>query len=234
MASSSSTTPPVIIFRNAVRDSEELSSRAKLVAFVLSTYMDAEDLTCFPSVPTVAKGAGYSKRVPVQKALGELVKVGALCREIGGGHRPSHYEGQLPEWQPVADEDQASDEQPAPPEERQPLPDQSSPLPDEDRQPVPEHDHEPDMEQTMEQPEEKTEIEVPTTSQEEELLDQLSEDEEGVIVDGSTSSTGTPVEDVTGDDVDWEWPTEEEWQEIAEQQQLAYERWKRERKEKHR
>lgn len=152
MASSGSGTPPIIIFRNAIRDSEQLSSRAKLVAFVLSTYMDAEELTCYPAVATIARGAGYSKRRPAQRGLDELEEAGVLDREVGGGRNTSHYQGVLPyKWQQVRDKQQVSSrQQDGVPNESQPL------LPDGQHVPLPEAEHEHDIEQVTEQPQEQT------------------------------------------------------------------------------
>jgi hypothetical protein len=67
---------PVIFWRTAIRDSS-LPRALKLVAFVLSTYMDAKGDGAYPSAKTLARDTGYCQRV-VKDARKELADLGWL------------------------------------------------------------------------------------------------------------------------------------------------------------
>ncbi len=65
-------------WRDAIRDSDELDRTAKLVAFVLSTYMNGSG-KAFPSKGTIAAGAGLgSGRRAVDQAIVRLEAAGYL------------------------------------------------------------------------------------------------------------------------------------------------------------
>lgn len=90
-----------ITWWTAVRRSE-LPPTARLVALVLSTYMDPSGARCWPAQTTVAEGAGLGRRT-VQRALGELHAGGFLeVRQYGGpgtgrGQRPHVYVPTIPD-----------------------------------------------------------------------------------------------------------------------------------------
>jgi hypothetical protein len=86
--------PYVAVWRNAIRDSE-LDKTAKLVAFVLSTYMDAAG-RAFPSKATLSLGAslGAGKRA-VDKAIVRLEEAGLLQVTRSRGRRSFRYQAVL-------------------------------------------------------------------------------------------------------------------------------------------
>jgi hypothetical protein len=65
----------------AVQRRSDLSRRARLVASVLFTYMDPDGGSCFPSLATIADGAGYSGTSSVLDGLAELEAGGWLLRD---------------------------------------------------------------------------------------------------------------------------------------------------------
>lgn len=78
------------LWRDAVRDSRA-SRTAKLVAFVLSTYMNAVG-HAWPGKETLATGCSLSDRA-VDRGVNELEGLGLLrvARTRGGNNRPNHY-----------------------------------------------------------------------------------------------------------------------------------------------
>jgi hypothetical protein len=76
----------VIAWRTALRDSG-LSSTAKLVGHTLSTHMDGNGGSCFPSVSTVAREASLSDR-SVRNGLRLLEAAGLVHTRNGGGRKP--------------------------------------------------------------------------------------------------------------------------------------------------
>lgn len=102
--------------RSAPKD--VLPSSARLVAFVLSSYMDARSGdSCFPSLATIERDSGLS-HATVLKMLAVLEKSGYLTRHRSrGGQRangagyPTHYEARVPAQvvndQPVSPEPDA-------------------------------------------------------------------------------------------------------------------------------
>ena len=66
----------------------ELRWAARLVALVLSTHMDSNGASCFPSVETIARESGLGRR-SVQRALDELEAASLLERKRGGGRGKS-------------------------------------------------------------------------------------------------------------------------------------------------
>jgi hypothetical protein len=75
----------VVRWRTTLRDSG-LRSTAKLVGLVLSTHMNAEGESCWPSVRRVAEEASLSERA-VRGGLRELEHAGFLGTARGGGRR---------------------------------------------------------------------------------------------------------------------------------------------------
>jgi len=84
-------------WRLAIRDSSILRSRAKNVAHVLATYMDADGGSCFPTLETIQKGAGIGSKETVCRAVRDLEKAGFIKRNPGGNGRPSHYRASFPD-----------------------------------------------------------------------------------------------------------------------------------------
>jgi hypothetical protein len=82
-----------MIWRDTVRDSD-LDKTAKLVAFVLSTYIDS-DGRAFPSQDTLAAGASLSDRA-VAMATERLERAGFLIIERSRGLRSHRYIVALP------------------------------------------------------------------------------------------------------------------------------------------
>jgi hypothetical protein len=93
--------PFLIEWRTALRNSD-LTWKAKLVGFVLSTHMDSDGGSCFPAVPTVGREASMSER-SVQAGLRELERAGLVVtgqrggRHHGGGYASNTYRARLPE-----------------------------------------------------------------------------------------------------------------------------------------
>lgn len=84
-----------------------LSSRARLVGLVLSTYMNANGGSAFPSLTTLAANCNYSSKGPVIEGLRELERESYIVRTIGGGRGHSTlYEACVPET--VAQRDPSS------------------------------------------------------------------------------------------------------------------------------
>jgi hypothetical protein len=68
----------------------ELPWTAKLVALVLSTHMDVNGASCFPSLTTIARESGLSRRAVVY-ALDKLEAAGCIERVRGGRGKPTRY-----------------------------------------------------------------------------------------------------------------------------------------------
>jgi predicted ArsR family transcriptional regulator len=68
----------------------DLGSSARLVAFVLSTHMDRNGGSCFPSITTIQREAKLG-RSTVCRALDELERSKLLERARGGRGRPTRY-----------------------------------------------------------------------------------------------------------------------------------------------
>jgi DNA-binding transcriptional MocR family regulator len=86
----SGTASPVIRWRSLIVASDNLTSNARLVAFVLSTHMDRNGGSCFPSITTLQREAGVA-RSTVCRALNQLEREGLLERARGGRGRPTRY-----------------------------------------------------------------------------------------------------------------------------------------------
>jgi hypothetical protein len=82
---------PVARWRNLVRDSG-VDSTARLVAFVVSTYMHADGNGAFPSKATIARGCGLSSTRAVDAAINRLEAAGLLTVHRSPGHAPNVYE----------------------------------------------------------------------------------------------------------------------------------------------
>lgn len=67
---------PLFRWRQAILDSE-LRSTERLVALVLSTHMDRHGASCYPSLTTIARESGVSRRT-VLRALAALELAGLL------------------------------------------------------------------------------------------------------------------------------------------------------------
>ena len=80
---------PVAAWRNFVRDSG-VDPTARLVAFVLSTYMARNGNGAYPSRRTIAKGAGIGVRA-VDAAINRLEAAGLLAIERSKGHTSNTY-----------------------------------------------------------------------------------------------------------------------------------------------
>jgi Helix-turn-helix domain len=89
----------VAVWRDAVRDSHDLASTAKLVAWCLSTYMDGRGVA-WPAQETLATGCSLSRR-SVQKATDRLEQLGFLAIERSKGRSSHRYGATLP---PTANE----------------------------------------------------------------------------------------------------------------------------------
>src|SRR5215218_9293065 len=86
----------VAIWRDAVRDDDQLNSTARLVAFVLSTYVNGSGLA-YPSRGTLAAGAGLSTGLrAVDRALSSLELAGFLAIERSRGRSSHRYTLTLP------------------------------------------------------------------------------------------------------------------------------------------
>src|SRR5687767_9040866 len=80
-------------WREAVRDSD-LGSSAKLLALVLSTYMDTNG-KCWPSKLTLSQNCSLVLRA-VDGALHRLEEAGFVEIDRSKGRRPNTYQGTLP------------------------------------------------------------------------------------------------------------------------------------------
>jgi len=88
---------PVILWREAIRDSETLSANARYVALLLSIYMRSDGTNAFPSIDTLASRTRRCRRTIVD-ALDELERTGYLSIVHGGGRgRPNRYTARLPQ-----------------------------------------------------------------------------------------------------------------------------------------
>jgi hypothetical protein len=87
--------PPVAVWRNAVRDSE-LDRTAKIVGFVLSTYMDANGDNAFPRRQTIAAGADIKWLPTVDAAIQRLELAELLEVSRSKGRKPNRYTAILP------------------------------------------------------------------------------------------------------------------------------------------
>jgi DNA-binding MarR family transcriptional regulator len=67
-----------------------LSANARLVALVLSTHMDRNGGSCFPSITTLAREADLSRRA-VQYALDQIEQAGLVTRVKGGRGKATRY-----------------------------------------------------------------------------------------------------------------------------------------------
>lgn len=74
--------PPVIQWRTFVVESA-VGKSARLVAFVLSTHMDTNGGSCYPSIARIEREAGLA-RSTVCVALNELEAARLILREPGG------------------------------------------------------------------------------------------------------------------------------------------------------
>jgi hypothetical protein len=93
----------VVVWRDAVRDSMELKSTAKLVAFVISTYMNGSGVA-WPGKSAIAAGGGLgSGKRSVDGAIDQLEAAGYLIviRSKGGRHTPFRYIASLPTSHPL-------------------------------------------------------------------------------------------------------------------------------------
>lgn len=84
----------VFVWAKTVRDDDELSSTAKLVALVLNTYLKGSTGVGFPGVDTLASNVGKSRNT-VRLALRELEKAGYLFTYARVG-RSNMYERLVP------------------------------------------------------------------------------------------------------------------------------------------
>jgi hypothetical protein len=86
--------PLVAVWRDAVRDAQELDRTAKLVAFILSTYMNGHG-SAWPSQDTIAAGASLTDRA-VHTATVRLERAGFLEVERSRGRSSHQYVATLP------------------------------------------------------------------------------------------------------------------------------------------
>jgi hypothetical protein len=92
---------PVAHWRNALRDSG-LDRTAKLVGFVLSTYMDGR-MAAWPAKTTLAQGASLGREdqkgnTAVDNAIDRLEARGLLVVDRKRGRRGFRYTGVIPRW----------------------------------------------------------------------------------------------------------------------------------------
>jgi len=85
----------VVVWRDAVRDSEELDRTAKLVALILSTYMNGHGFA-WPSQKTLAAGASLTTARAVPGAIRRLEVAGFLAIEWSRGRTSHSYTATLP------------------------------------------------------------------------------------------------------------------------------------------
>lgn len=81
------------VWRDAIRDGD-LDRSAKLVAFVISTYMNGAGDT-FVGKPLVGRGAGLVVRA-VDEAINRLERAGYVTVIRSRGGRPNHYLARTP------------------------------------------------------------------------------------------------------------------------------------------
>lgn len=74
----------------------DLTPKARLVAFVLSTHMNARGGQCFPALSTIARETGLA-RSTVQRALDELEDARYLARLSGGPKLANRYRALIPD-----------------------------------------------------------------------------------------------------------------------------------------
>jgi DNA-binding transcriptional MocR family regulator len=84
----------VVVWRDAIRESD-LRSSARLVALVLSTHMDRNGGSCFPSLSTIARETALG-RSTVKRALDALQEAGFIERVSGGPTTPNRYRAGRP------------------------------------------------------------------------------------------------------------------------------------------
>jgi DNA-binding FadR family transcriptional regulator len=93
------TRPPsaLILWRTQILASDvaAVPASARLVALVLSTHMDRNGGSCFPSVTTIAREAGLG-RSTVFRALEALERADYVERLRGGRGRPNRYRATSP------------------------------------------------------------------------------------------------------------------------------------------
>jgi hypothetical protein len=88
-------TPSALLdWRTEIRASD-LPSTARLVALVLSMYMDGNGGSCFPSLTTIAEGTGLG-RSTVIRALAERKRAHFIQRVKGGPTTPNRYRATSP------------------------------------------------------------------------------------------------------------------------------------------
>lgn len=86
--------PLIGVWRDIVRDCPVLTWRGKVVAFTLSTYMNAKG-RAYPSRATIAAGASIAVRT-VDTALAELERAGLLLIERSRGRSSNTYIATVP------------------------------------------------------------------------------------------------------------------------------------------
>ncbi|HAL28132.1 MAG TPA: hypothetical protein DCP25_15550 [Chloroflexi bacterium] len=104
-------------WRRAVRDDDVLTPKARLLAFVLSTYMSGDGSRCFPSVRLIKRGMGTTSNATVRNATRELTERG-LVRVVQGGGAGNPANTYVPLMPP---EGLSPEEAPASPERPQSL-----------------------------------------------------------------------------------------------------------------
>jgi hypothetical protein len=87
----------VIVWREAIRDSDSLSANARLVAHTLGTYMHVDGSQAYPSLDTLAHGCKRGRK-RVIAGIAELEQAGYLDVVRGGGRgRPNVYAARFPD-----------------------------------------------------------------------------------------------------------------------------------------
>ena len=81
---------PLIEWRKLIVAAERLPASARLVALVLSTHMDRNGGSCFPSLTRLQGESGLA-RSTVCLALDRLDREGLISRVRGGRGRPTRY-----------------------------------------------------------------------------------------------------------------------------------------------
>ena len=84
----------IFAWQRAMRDSPELDATARLVGFVLATYMD-KDGRCYPGQARLAEGIGRSVAT-VRRGLRTLEAAGFLVTQRGGRGTCNRYRGVIP------------------------------------------------------------------------------------------------------------------------------------------
>src|SRR4051794_13913917 len=83
-------------WEKAIRDDPTLSREAKLLAFVLGTYMSSKTGKCHPSKKALVAGLCYRSDRALEKPRAELTRRGYLHADYRPSSNRTFYSGTLP------------------------------------------------------------------------------------------------------------------------------------------